>query len=118
MVSCERFQVEDGQGFMRDQATNCCLRAVRINANITACFYDGQCFYISIAYAISDSRLLKCCRLDMRACDVTVLPVQVFGEFAAQEDVFASVGKPMVDEIIKGFNGTIFAYGQTGTGKT
>lgn len=24
----------------------------------------------------------------------------------------------MVDEVLKGFNGTIFAYGQTGTGKT
>jgi len=33
---------------------------------------------------------------------------------ALYEDAF----KPLVDSVLEGFNGTIFAYGQTGTGKT
>jgi kinesin family member 11 len=43
---------------------------------------------------------------------------KVFGEYAPQEDVFLIIGQPMAEEVIKGFNGTIFAYGQSGTGKT
>jgi hypothetical protein len=36
----------------------------------------------------------------------------------AQVEVFEKTGKSVVDSVIKGYNGTIFAYGQTGTGKT
>ena len=32
--------------------------------------------------------------------------------------VFNKVARPIVDNVLEGFNGTIFAYGQTGTGKT
>eukprot|EP01071_Lankesteria_metandrocarpae_P010649 Lankesteria_metandrocarpae@DN5361_c0_g1_i1.p1 len=39
-------------------------------------------------------------------------------QFATQEDVFHSHILPIVDEVLQGFNCTIFAYGQTGTGKT
>lgn len=35
----------------------------------------------------------------------------------AQEDVYAHV-RPIVRGFLKGFNGTIFAYGQTSSGKT
>ena len=35
-----------------------------------------------------------------------------------QEDVFVQVAQPIIEQVIGGFNGTIFAYGQTGTGKT
>lgn len=35
------------------------------------------------------------------------------------QDVFYDVtAKPVVDDVLKGFNGTIFAYGQTGAGKS
>ena len=40
------------------------------------------------------------------------------GESTSQEEVFACVGKPVCDTVMAGFNGTIFAYGQTGAGKT
>lgn len=43
---------------------------------------------------------------------------QVYGGSASQEDVYESTVKPVVDEVLDGFNCTIFAYGQTGTGKT
>lgn len=44
--------------------------------------------------------------------------MQVFGEYTPQEEVFSVIGQPMVEEVLQGFNGTIFAYGQSGTGKT
>ncbi len=36
----------------------------------------------------------------------------------SQDAVYERVGRPVVSDVLKGFNGTIFAYGQTGTGKT
>ncbi|XP_078269009.1 kinesin-like protein KIF11 [Rhinoraja longicauda] len=42
----------------------------------------------------------------------------VFGPNAKQIDVYKSVVYPILDEVINGYNCTIFAYGQTGTGKT
>ena len=32
--------------------------------------------------------------------------------------MYAETFAPLVDDVLDGFNGTIFAYGQTGTGKT
>jgi len=32
--------------------------------------------------------------------------------------VFAETAYPICENVIQGYNGTIFAYGQTGTGKT
>jgi len=34
------------------------------------------------------------------------------------ECVGAAVGRPAVDDIMKGFNASLFGYGQTGSGKT
>lgn len=42
---------------------------------------------------------------------------RVFGMYSTQEEVFEQVVRPIVDEALAGFNCTIFAYGQTGTGK-
>ena len=42
----------------------------------------------------------------------------VFGQDSSQDSVFNRIARPVVDDVLKGFNGTIFAYGQTGTGKT
>jgi len=43
---------------------------------------------------------------------------KVFGPEAPQQVVFDDAIKPFVENVIEGFNCTIFAYGQTGTGKT
>ena len=42
----------------------------------------------------------------------------VFQEDSTQDQVFDRGAKAQVADIFKGFNGTIFAYGQTGAGKT
>lgn len=39
-------------------------------------------------------------------------------ELTTQEDVFRSVGMPVTEACMAGYNTTIFAYGQTGAGKT
>jgi len=35
-----------------------------------------------------------------------------------QRDLYDETFRELVQSVIEGFNGTIFAYGQTGTGKT
>lgn len=42
----------------------------------------------------------------------------VFGPTTTQQHLFETVCRPVVDEVLQGYNCTIFAYGQTGTGKT
>ena len=43
---------------------------------------------------------------------------QVFGQDAGQERLYAQGVYNIVEAVLEGFNCTIFAYGQTGTGKT
>lgn len=43
---------------------------------------------------------------------------KVFGPKSGQADVYHGSISPIVDEVLEGFNCTVFAYGQTGTGKT
>ncbi|KAK6804426.1 hypothetical protein RDI58_002210 [Solanum bulbocastanum] len=43
---------------------------------------------------------------------------EVFTEFASQKRVYEVVAKPVVESVLDGYNGTVMAYGQTGTGKT
>lgn len=42
----------------------------------------------------------------------------VFGPEADQAMIYHDVVNPLLDEVLKGYNCTLFAYGQTGTGKT
>ncbi|KAK9534093.1 hypothetical protein VZT92_009164 [Zoarces viviparus] len=42
----------------------------------------------------------------------------VYGWDSKQGDIYDDAVRPLVDSVLQGFNGTIFAYGQTGTGKT
>ncbi|KAI8563625.1 hypothetical protein RHMOL_Rhmol03G0124000 [Rhododendron molle] len=43
---------------------------------------------------------------------------EVFSESASQRRVYEVVAKPVVESVLSGYNGTVMAYGQTGTGKT
>jgi hypothetical protein len=42
----------------------------------------------------------------------------VFDDASLQSSVFKTVAQPTIDSAMSGYNGTVFAYGQTGTGKT
>ena len=43
---------------------------------------------------------------------------QVFAPSSSQESVYTFAARPIVDAVLEGFNGTVFAYGQTSSGKT
>jgi kinesin family protein 11 len=43
---------------------------------------------------------------------------KVYDHQTSQERLYETAVAPMVDEVLQGFNCTVFAYGQTGTGKT
>jgi Tfp pilus assembly pilus retraction ATPase PilT len=42
----------------------------------------------------------------------------VFDSNSTQKEVYDLAAKPIIDSVLEGFNGTIFAYGQTSSGKT
>lgn len=43
---------------------------------------------------------------------------EILTEFSSQKRVYEVVAKPVVESVLDGYNGTVMAYGQTGTGKT
>ncbi|ONK71845.1 uncharacterized protein A4U43_C04F12980 [Asparagus officinalis] len=43
---------------------------------------------------------------------------EVLTENSSQKRVYEAVAKPVVESVLHGYNGTVMAYGQTGTGKT
>jgi len=43
---------------------------------------------------------------------------QVYDWNSQQEIIFTTTAAPIVDSVLAGYNGTVFAYGQTGTGKS
>ncbi|KAL0221011.1 hypothetical protein RCL1_000865 [Eukaryota sp. TZLM3-RCL] len=78
---------------------------------------------------LSDPDYLNCINIDGTA--ITVLKDsyqgsntksfvfdQILSHSCTQSDTYAAVAKPVVDDVLEGYNGTILAYGQTGTGKT
>lgn len=42
----------------------------------------------------------------------------MFGPRVQQRSVYDNAIAPIVNDVLEGFNCTVFAYGQTGTGKT
>lgn len=42
----------------------------------------------------------------------------IFTSFSTQEDVFEATLQPIIRDVLNGYESTVFAYGQTGTGKT
>ena len=42
----------------------------------------------------------------------------VYGPDACQMDIYMDIVSPLIQEVLSGYNCTVFAYGQTGTGKT
>jgi Cdc6-like AAA superfamily ATPase len=48
----------------------------------------------------------------------TVCSLRRGGAYHSQADIYEQSCKPIVLSVLEGYNGTILAYGQTGTGKT
>jgi hypothetical protein len=66
---------------------------------------DSENKTIKVAYGVVGKKIMRNFYYD-----------KVFGMYSRQEEVFETVVRPIVEETLGGFNCTIFAYGQTGTG--
>eukprot|EP00736_Rhodelphis_marinus_P004941 Rmarinus@m.17542 len=73
-----------------------------------------------------DDEAMRICLTDDRHVSV-VSPIfgaetwtfdRIFDEQSKQEDVFNTGARPGTQDVVDGYNATIFAYGQTGAGKT
>ncbi|KYK59313.1 kinesin [Drechmeria coniospora] len=58
------------------------------------------------------------CTLDSREAQGSFTFDKVFDMGCKQQDIFDFSIRPTVDDILNGYNGTVFAYGQTGAGKS
>ncbi|KAL2208812.1 kinesin-domain-containing protein [Sarocladium strictum] len=58
------------------------------------------------------------CTIDSREAQGSFTFDRVFGMDSLQQDIFDYSIRPTVDDILNGYNGTVFAYGQTGAGKS
>ena len=56
----------------------------------------------------------------MKLLDVSnlIYLINLRNESSKQIDLYEETFRSLVESVLNGFNGTIFAYGQTGTGKT
>ena len=43
---------------------------------------------------------------------------RIFNMESTQMEVYDAAARPIINSVLEGFNGTIFAYGQTSSGKT
>ncbi|PTB70643.1 kinesin [Trichoderma citrinoviride] len=58
------------------------------------------------------------CTLDSKEAQGTFTFDRIFDMSCKQQDIFDYSIRPTVDDILNGYNGTVFAYGQTGAGKS
>uniref|UniRef100_A0A8H7NPD4 Kinesin-like protein n=1 Tax=Bionectria ochroleuca TaxID=29856 RepID=A0A8H7NPD4_BIOOC len=58
------------------------------------------------------------CTVDSREAQGSFTFDRVFDMSCKQQDIFDFSIRPTVDDILNGYNGTVFAYGQTGAGKS
>ena len=56
------------------------------------------------------------CLKEVSVQNLVTIAIDIFS--SKQRDLYDETFRDLVDNVLSGFNGTIFAYGQTGTGKT
>ncbi|CAJ0926402.1 14219_t:CDS:2 [Entrophospora sp. SA101] len=71
----------------------------------------------SIVVSITDDQVVICLDPPNKLLYKTYFFDRVFGKDMNQQMVFDSVAYPMLEDVLKGFNCTLFAYGQTSTVK-
>ncbi|XP_012838663.1 PREDICTED: 125 kDa kinesin-related protein [Erythranthe guttata] len=73
-----------------------------------------------VVISCNDNRREVCAvqNIANKQIDRTFLFDKVFGPSSQQKDLYHQAVSPIVFEVLEGYNCTIFAYGQTGTGKT
>ncbi|XP_078042937.1 osmotic avoidance abnormal protein 3 isoform X1 [Augochlora pura] len=67
---------------------------------------------------ITTDAITKCCTLEAAGSGKVYQFDAAFGPEATTESVYENVGSVIVEAVLDGYNGTVFAYGQTGCGKS
>ncbi|KAG6410101.1 hypothetical protein SASPL_128150 [Salvia splendens] len=83
--------------------------------------YDQESERVRVAVRIRPKNAEDLSDVDHADCvelQPEVLFDEVLTESASQKRVYEAVAKPVVESVLDGYNGTVMAYGQTGTGKT
>ncbi|XP_022711381.1 kinesin-like protein KIF3A isoform X1 [Varroa jacobsoni] len=102
-----------GDGKSRKDNVQVCVRCRPLSESEIAANYrnvisvDPIGGTVTVASPSGGSEPPKCFTFDL-----------VFGPDSKQVDVYNRAARPIIDNVLQGYNGTIFAYGQTGTGKT
>ncbi|KAK8683553.1 hypothetical protein V6N13_039612 [Hibiscus sabdariffa] len=81
---------------------------------------DDARIHTPVVISCNESRREVCAvqSIANKQIDRTFLFDKVFGPSSQQKELFDLAVSPIVNEVLEGYNCTIFAYGQTGTGKT
>lgn len=79
---------------------------------------DGHCKNIIQVDTINSEILVECPNATHCEPQKIFSFDAVFDTDSTQVDIYNETARPIVDKVLHGYNGTIFAYGQTGTGKT
>jgi kinesin family protein 5 len=77
---------------------------------------ESEQSYINCLETFSDQKGLK-----IKCTDNSTSEFQfdrVFPSQSSQEEIFEVAARPIIDSVLSGYNGTIFCYGQTSSGKT
>ncbi|KAG5178547.1 kinesin-like protein [Tribonema minus] len=105
------------EGSGRPKSDECVKVVVRIRPLSRKEVQDGH----SASATVDESRGEVCVknpRADDREAPKSFFFDSVFGDGVTQKRVYEVCGAPLVESVLEGYNGTIFAYGQTGAGKT
>lgn len=80
--------------------------------------YDHlRSYYVSIVILMSSRHTVEVA-VQLKHIVWSFFSDKVYDKDTKTSDVYKDVAKPIVEAAIAGFNGTIFAYGQTSSGKT
>ena len=82
-----------------------------------------KCHFVPLLQAVNVDTVRRCISVKNPAEGAGDEPPKeftfdvVFGPDSKQVDVYNECARKIVDSVLEGYNGTIFAYGQTGTGQ-
>ncbi|XP_015874209.3 kinesin-like protein KIN-5D [Ziziphus jujuba] len=81
---------------------------------------DETRLHTPVVISCNESRREVCAvqNIANKQIDRTFAFDKVFGPSSQQKELYEQAVSPIVNEVLEGYNCTIFAYGQTGTGKT
>lgn len=79
----------------------CRLKPVDYHKPCVKSVADGTCKYIKYDENSNDAN------------QETVFPIKCFDQGSNQDIIFSTVAQPICDSVLKGYNGTIMAYGPT-----